>query len=236
MSDTDSTSTLRDLVRARGTEINTKTKDDALDSAVAGIAVLSQCVEDGKLSPAFLKDLGDWAQNVVTAVNSGQQTPPINGGAPQGDIVKPEHRRLIQAVERGEITLDPVTKLPVAADASAEVDNVLTALERKLSIGKVGGDSNTDRQNRILAEIDNVKKAATDQLGEVAEAVGLKKDAKPADIVAAAKSSKEDQDAIGEIAEAHGLDKGAKTADIVAAAKASKSTTGRRRTPFGGGR
>jgi hypothetical protein len=216
-----SDSTLRDLVRARGTELSTEKKDSALDALLDSSAQLTALVDAGKIPTTFVTGLSDWLSQVVSDVEMGQPIPPLGTNTGK-DSVKPEHRRVLQALERGELKLDPSTGLPEAADSSADIDNTLTALERELGSGRVSGDDNPTRLRRVTEEVKK-NRTASDKLGDTAEALGLKKDAKPDDIVANAKDAHQDSEAVGNIAEALGLAKDAKSDDIVAAAKAAKA-------------
>lgn len=183
-----SDSTLRDLVRARGTELSTEKKDGALDALLDSSAQLTALVDAGKIPTTFVTGLSDWLNQVVSDVEMGQPIPPLGSNTGK-DSVKPEHRRVIQALERGELKLDPSTGLPEAADSSADVDNVLTSLEKEAGTSKVVGDTDNQRLRRVLDDVKNSRNSS-DKLGETAVALDLKKDAKPDDIVAAAKAAK----------------------------------------------
>lgn len=223
MSTTPSTP-MRDLLRSRGTELTTKRTDDALDAFCDASSRLTTLVDNGRVPTNFVTGLAEWLEQVVTDVEMGQPIPPLGSNTGK-DSVKPEYRRVIQALDRGEIELDPTTRLPKAADDGSEVDNVLTSLERELKTSRISGEDNKDRLRRILDDAKKLGKTATDQLGEVAEALGLKKDADKADVIKTAKDVTSENEKLGEIAEALGLDNGATTDDIVAAAKAAKAGT-----------
>lgn len=167
---------------SHGADLIAKDRTDAIENSYDGLAALTALVNDGKLPPTFLVGLGKWADEVKLAIYNGQPIPALSGDSG----IKPEYRTLIDALDRGELTLNPDTGLPKAADESAAVDNLLQRLEKAHGMGVVAGDTPEDRAKRLEAAA-----KSSDKLGEVATALGLAKDAKTADVVAAANNGKE---------------------------------------------
>jgi hypothetical protein len=226
-------SALRDTMRGHGTDLVSAKNDTALDALFDATARLTQLLDSGRIPPVFVSRLAEWVEQTADSAEAGQPGPSINNVG-NTTAIKPEYQRIIRALDRGELRLDPTTGLPETADSNADVDNVLTALERQLKTTRISGDDNNDRLRRILDDAKKLGKTVTDQLGEVAEALGLQKDADKADVIKMAKDATSKNEKLGDIAVALGLDKAATPDQIIAAAKAAKATTGRRRVRIGG--
>lgn len=182
------TPSMRDLLRTRGAALVETDRDTAVDSAMDGFARLNLLMEGGKLPPLFIAQLGEYTKAAADAVDAGEPLPSIYGATPAGGTIKPEYRRLIEALDRDEVELDSDTGLPKPVDASAEIFNAIGQIASAIGVGKLPGDTPKQFTDRVKDEVVRLNTIASDKLGEVAEALGLKKDAKPDDIVAAAKA------------------------------------------------
>lgn len=222
-----------DALVTRGHEIAADESNTVLNEFGEAVAAFMAKAADDKINPAVVVN-ATGALKALTASPDNAFTLPASGSTSRG--LNPKLERLVRAYDRGEIELDDTTGLPKAPDEGAEVDNALTALERELKTGRVTTDDNPTRLRRIVDSVKGLREIATDKVGEIADALGLAKDAKPDDIVAAAKASKDKTDALSSIAAELGLPKDAKTSDIVAAVKVAKAgvpakTTSRLRMP-----
>jgi hypothetical protein len=180
-------SALVDALVTRGRELADDETNGLLNEFGEAVAAFIAKADDGKIHPNVVTN-ATGALKALTASPDNAFTLPSGGSNGRG--LNPKLERLARAYDRGEIDLDDDTGLPKAPDASAEIDNVLTALERDTSTNKIVGDDNPDRLRRIRESIKALREIATNKVGEIAEALGLAKDAKIDDIVAAVKAAK----------------------------------------------